>query len=81
MGNGIKAMTRQYMHLSSTEETAITVGRRRGKPVILKINARKMCEDGYRFYLSENKVWLTDFVPKEYINKEQIIWYVSNTLR
>ena len=81
MGNGIKAMTRQYVHLSSTEETAIMVGRRRGKPFILKINARKMCEDGYKFYLSENKVWLTDFVPKEYINKEQIIWYVSDTLK
>jgi len=76
MGNGIKAMSRQYVHLSSTEETAITVGRRRGKPVVLKVDTRKMCEDGYKFYLSENKVWLTDFVPKEYINKEQIVWYV-----
>ena len=69
MGSGIKAMTRQYVHLSSTEETAITVGCRRGKPIVFKINAQKMCEDGYKFYLSENKVWLTDFVPKEYISR------------
>ena len=27
-----------------------------------------MYEDGYKFYLSENNVWLTKPVPKEYIN-------------
>jgi RNA:NAD 2'-phosphotransferase (TPT1/KptA family) len=32
-----------------------------------------MYEKGYKFYLSENKVWLVKYVPKEYIknNKEE----------
>ncbi|MBL7880292.1 MAG: RNA 2'-phosphotransferase, partial [Chryseobacterium gambrini] len=42
---------------------------RHGKPVILTIETGKMHEDGIVFYLSENKVWLTDFVDAEYISK------------
>jgi putative RNA 2'-phosphotransferase len=60
-------MSRQYVHLSSTEETALTVGKRHGTPIILYINAKKMNEDGYKFYLSENNIWLVDKVPAKYI--------------
>lgn len=73
--NGINKGKRQYVHLSSDVETAINVGSRRDKfPMILSISAKKMYDDGYKFYLSENKVWLTDFVPSEYIiiKKENI---------
>jgi putative RNA 2'-phosphotransferase len=65
--DGIKPMSRQYVHLSRTEEIAETVGKRHGEPTILKINTKAMHENGYKFYLSENKVWLVDYVPKEYI--------------
>lgn len=64
---GLKKMTRQHVHLSQDKETAIKVGSRRGKPVILVVNAAAMHADGYRFYLSENEVWLTDEVPVQYI--------------
>lgn len=64
---GLQKMSRQYVHLSKDEETAIKVGSRRGKPIILSIDAQKMVTDGYSFYLSENGVWLTDHVPVEYI--------------
>ncbi len=64
---GLKKMSRQHVHLSSSKETATLVGSRRGKPVILIIDAPKMCEDGHLFYLSENNVWLTDCVPAQYI--------------
>ncbi|MDR1315232.1 MAG: RNA 2'-phosphotransferase [Spirochaetales bacterium] len=67
MKDGLKPMTRQYVHLSRTEQTATAVGKRHGEPVILYIDARKMHEDAYKFYLSENKVWLTDNVPVKYI--------------
>lgn len=64
---GLQKMNRQHVHLSKDEETAINVGMRRGKPIILKIKAKELFEEGFKFYLSENKVWLTEFVPAKYI--------------
>lgn len=64
---GLKKMSRQHIHLSKDKETAIKVGSRRGKPVILVIRASAMHADGYRFYLSANEVWLADEVPVQYI--------------
>jgi putative RNA 2'-phosphotransferase len=72
MKNGIKPMLRQYVHLSRTEKTAETVGKRHGKPLVLKINAKAMYEKGHTFYLSENKIWLVDYIPKEYIKNEVV---------
>jgi putative RNA 2'-phosphotransferase len=60
-------MNRHHVHLSKDETTAISVGSRRGKPIVLKINAMKMQDEGFRFYISENGVYLTDIVPKKYI--------------
>ena len=67
--NGLKSQSRQHVHLSATIETAKAVGGRHGKPVVLLINARSMHEAGLKFYLSENKVWLADAVPAEYISQ------------
>lgn len=70
---GIEKRSRNFVHLSKDEITAINVGRRHGKPVVLKIDAGRMYENGYKFYLSVNGVWLTEFVPFEYcteIDKE-----------
>lgn len=66
---GIVKGNRLYVHLSKDEETATTVGARHGKPYVLKIDAKKMYEDGIKFYLSNNNVWLTDFVDVKYIIK------------
>ena len=41
--------------------------RRKGDKVVLSIAAEKMNKKGYKFYLSENDVWLTDSVPAEFI--------------
>lgn len=68
INNGIKKMKRIHVHLSDNLETAITVGKRHGKPIVFKINTARMINDGYKFYLSENGVWLTDFVPNDYIS-------------
>ena len=67
MANGIKPGQRLYVHLSGDEETALRVGQRHGKPVVLNIHATEMHKLGYKFYLSTNGVWLTEFVPVEYI--------------
>ncbi|MFA1510030.1 RNA 2'-phosphotransferase [Priestia aryabhattai] len=67
LSSGVKKMNRLYVHLSDNLDTAKQVGKRHGKPVIVTVDAQKMYEDGYEFYLSENKVWLTDFVPTKYV--------------
>lgn len=64
---GLTKMSRLHVHLSSDKETAINVGRRHGEVAVLKIDSERMFQDGYKFYLSENNVWLTDKVPVEYI--------------
>lgn len=67
---GLKAMGRLYVHLSKDIVTATKVGERHGKPVVLEIDAARMWQDGYRFFCSENGVWLTKSVPVQYINWE-----------
>ncbi len=68
---GLLKQKRQHVHLSGDTETAIKVGMRYGKPVILKIDAGRMSRDGIKFYLSENNVWLCDSVELQYIRFEE----------
>ncbi|PBJ11003.1 RNA 2'-phosphotransferase [Flavobacterium sp. ACN6] len=65
---GLQKMSRQHIHLSKDRETAVKVGSRRGAPQILSIRSGQMYRDGFKFYLSENNVWLTDEVPVKYID-------------
>ena len=64
---GLIPGTRLYVHLSIDEETAVNVGSRHGKPYIIKVDCKQMVQDGYKFYLSNNNVWLTKFVPVKYL--------------
>lgn len=66
---GLHKMKRHHVHLSATVETATSVGMRRGEPVILVVDAEGMYKSGFKFFRSENGVWLTDAVPKEYIRR------------
>ena len=66
---GLISKSRLYVHLSKDEDTAIKVGARHGKPVIYNVLAKQMYEDGYKFYLSVNGVWLTKDVPVKYLKK------------
>ena len=68
---GIKKGSRLYVHLSKDTETATNVGSRHGTPCLLSIDTKKMYEDGVKFYLSNNGVWLTEFVDPKYIKKEE----------
>lgn len=69
MKKGLIKGSRLYVHLSKDIETASKVGLRHGELVLLKINSEEMYRDGYKFYVSKNEVWLTDFVPKKYIER------------
>lgn len=68
--SGLQKQDRHHVHLSQEKSTAVNVGSRHGKPVVLIVNALQMHKDGYEFYVSENGVWLTDEVPVKYICKE-----------
>ncbi|NER49829.1 MAG: RNA 2'-phosphotransferase [Symploca sp. SIO1A3] len=64
---GLLKMSRHHVHLSSEIITARKVGARHGRPVILRVDAAGMQEDGYIFYCSDNGVWLVDHVPPKYL--------------
>ena len=66
---GLLPKSRLYVHLSSDKETARKVGSRHGRPVIYEIDCSGMIKDGYRFFLSANQIWLTQEVPRRYLNK------------
>ena len=66
---GLIPKSRLYVHLSSDVDTAKKVGSRHGRPVIYQVDCRKMMKDGFCFYLSVNKVWLTKAVPTKYLSK------------
>ena len=66
---GLKAKSRLYVHLSKDPDTARDVGRRHGEPVLYRVAAGKMKEDGFTFYQSENGVWLTEHVPAGYLQR------------
>lgn len=69
MEEGLKPMSRLYVHLSKDIETANKVGKRHGNPVILKVYSGQMYQDGIKFYLSENDVWLVSKVDVKYIEQ------------
>jgi putative RNA 2'-phosphotransferase len=64
---GLKPQSRQQVHLSRDEETALKVGQRHGKPIIFRIAAGRMHAGGFRFFQADNGVWLTDTVPAEFL--------------
>jgi putative RNA 2'-phosphotransferase len=64
---GLRPMQRHAVHLSPDRETAGRVGARRGRPVVLVVDAARMAAAGHRFRVSANGVWLTDAVPPEYL--------------
>lgn len=65
--NGLIPMSRQHVHLSNDIETSLKVGQRHGIPAVLSVDAEKMHEDSFEFYLSENNIWLTKSVPVEFL--------------
>jgi putative RNA 2'-phosphotransferase len=64
---GLLPGSRNHVHLSSNRETAVAVGGRHGKPVVLTVDAAAMRAQGHAFYVSDNGVWLTGAVPQAFI--------------
>lgn len=65
--HGLVRGVRHHVHLSADVETAKKVGARRGRPVVLVVQAAEMAAAGHVFFRSENGVWLVDHVPFEFL--------------
>ena len=64
---GLQPGRRQFVHLSKDAATAVNVGRRHGSPVVLRVKAHDMHVQGHRFFESRSEIWLTRYVPPDYI--------------
>ncbi len=64
---GLKPMSRQWVHLSPDYATAVTVGSRHGEVVVLTVRARELVAAGYPLYRSANGVWQVKAVPPEFL--------------
>jgi putative RNA 2'-phosphotransferase len=67
---GLRRGERSHVHLSPDVSAAQRVGRRRGEPVVLRVDALAMHHDGHEFIRAANGVWLVDEVPATYIDFE-----------
>ncbi len=63
---GLLKMERHHVHLTENRETAKETGARYGKPVVLTVRAGEMFRQGFVFYVTENRVWLTETVPPSF---------------
>ncbi|MFB6098277.1 MAG: RNA 2'-phosphotransferase, partial [Salinibacter sp.] len=64
---GLRTQSRRYVHLSSTREEAMRVGRRHGTPVVLTVEAQRLHAAGHTLYRSTDAVWLTDRVTPAFL--------------
>lgn len=69
LADGLRPMRRHSVHLSPDVATALRVGGRRGRAVVLTVDAATMAEDGHVFTVSDNGVWLVDAVPPAYLDR------------
>lgn len=68
---GLVPGKREWVHLSSTKETAAQVSsRRKGPSVILKIDAKRMLEEGLELWMASNGVILTSYVSPQFITED-----------
>lgn len=78
MERGLLPMSRYRVHLSSDQATAMEVGaRRKGKTVVLKVEALRMWKDAHLFWQAKDKIWLVKSVPPEYIS---VIHPINSTM-
>jgi putative RNA 2'-phosphotransferase len=65
--DGLLRGRRHHVHLSETRQVAMSVGARRGRPVVIEVDAAAMHHAGHEFYRSANGVWLTDRVTPQFL--------------
>lgn len=68
---GLEPRGRQQVHLSMDIPTALKVGGRHGRPVVLTVAASDMWAAGQQFWQADNGVWLTDKVDPAFLSFDQ----------
>ncbi|MGQ0720392.1 MAG: RNA 2'-phosphotransferase [Candidatus Eiseniibacteriota bacterium] len=64
--DGLQPMGRAYVHLSSTEQEALAVGRRHeDHPVLIRVDTFAAIERGLKFHRATEQIWLSPAVPAE----------------
>lgn len=65
---GLKPLTRHYVHLSLDAKSAMETGYRKSRqPVLLIIRAKQAFQGGISFYLGNENIWLADQISPKYI--------------
>lgn len=64
---GILKMSRNYVHLSKDPQYAAKIGSRHGKPAVIELDVENMKKDNINFYISENNIWMCDYVAPKYL--------------
>ncbi|NVZ23697.1 RNA 2'-phosphotransferase [Pseudomonas costantinii] len=64
---GLIPGSRHHVHLTDNPETAMSVGKRYGQPVLLTVDAQAMSQAGVQFFQADNGVWLVASVPATYL--------------
>jgi putative RNA 2'-phosphotransferase len=66
---GLDPMGRQYVHLATSPDLAMRIGKRREpQPVLLEIQALRASEEGVSFYQANPLIYLVDHISPSYIN-------------
>ena len=69
LATGLEKRARQHVHLSADVATARKVGARRGRPIVLRVDASAMVAAGHTFSVSDNGVWLIEAVPARFVSR------------
>ena len=67
LAEGLRPGRRHAVHLSTDVATARLVAGRRGRPVVLRVDAAGLTAAGGTFTRSANGVWLVDAVPPAFL--------------
>ena len=57
-----------FVFLTEDRISARRFGQRHGNPIVMTIDCTRMFRDGFDFYKDENGIWMTEYVPPEYIS-------------
>lgn len=68
---GLLPGSRQHVHLAETRAAAVAVASRRGKPVMLLVDARGLAREGIALHRSSSGVWLVPHVPPRFLSQEE----------
>lgn len=68
--NGLRPMSRNFVHLTDNRELAAATGARHGTPIVLGIDTIAMIESGFCFYNPVSHTWLVPEVPARFINRD-----------